>query len=226
MFPKITQHRECKGRKKNWNNKKKTRQVAMQPWNIRQLNINKCLTLNFFFFSFFFHILTLLQCLLHVCISIYVYNIAVIFRLKSFRSVAIPLSHFYFLFSPFTFLCLASWSVLEASLNDYMCVHAHEDFFVLLFPLTFPSCAVFFSHLILEVLVDRGFLENAFRDCLLDSYKFCWSLLVWLAILLWLDEIFALEKILRISRNLEHFQYFIKDFPTIFTTFLTNDMKV
>lgn len=83
----------------------------MQPWNIRQLNINKCLTLKFFLF--FFHILTLLQCFLNVCISIYVYNIAVIFRLKSFRSVAIPLSHFFFFSLLLLFLCLASWSVLE-----------------------------------------------------------------------------------------------------------------
>ena len=64
-------------------------------------------------------------------------------------------------FSLLLLFFVASWSVLEASLNDYMCVHAHEDFFVLLIPLTFPSCAVLFSHLILEVLVGRGFTWNA-----------------------------------------------------------------
>lgn len=152
--------------RKNWIKKKKTRQVAMQPWNIRQLNINKCLTLNFFIlFPYSYSSSMLLSCM-------YVYNIAVIFRLKSFCSVAIPLSHFYFLFSPFTFFpYILSRSVLEASLNDYMCVHAHEDFFVLLIPLTFPSCAVLFSHLILEVLDDRRFFLGIFYEI------YCWILI-------------------------------------------------
>lgn len=98
--------------RKNWIKKKKTRQVAMQPWNIRQLNINKCLTLNFFLF--FIHIPTLLQCFFHVCmyITLQLYFAWSHLALLRFHCLTFIFFSLLLLFSLYSF-AECSWGIVE-----------------------------------------------------------------------------------------------------------------